>query len=152
DPDDGSYVWHYQTTPAESWDHTATQQMTIADLTIDGRARRVLMQAPKNGFFYVLDAATGELLSAEPLTEIAWATHVDLATGRPVETPEARYDATGRPFRSRQNPNGVHTWHSMSFSRDTGLVYIPIHQSDFTFAAPERFEPVPMLSSVGTGP
>jgi alcohol dehydrogenase (cytochrome c)/quinohemoprotein ethanol dehydrogenase len=126
--------------------------MTIADLVIDGQMRRVLMQAPKNGFFYVLDAATGELISAEPLTEISWATHVDLTTGRPVETPDARYDATGRGFRSRQNPNGVHTWHSMSYSRDTGLVYIPIHQGNFTFAPDRAFALRPMTSNVGIGP
>jgi PQQ-dependent dehydrogenase (methanol/ethanol family) len=133
DPDDGSYRWHYQTTPGETWDHTATQQITIADLAIDDATRRVVMQAPKNGFFYVLDAATGELLSAEPLTELSWATHVDMATGRPVETPEARYNETGETFISLQNPNGVHTWHSMAWSPETGLMYIPIHMYDFAF-------------------
>lgn len=151
DPDDGTYRWHYQTSPAESWDHTATQQMTIADLAIDGRTRRVLMQAPKNGFFYVLDAANGELISARPFTEIAWATHVDLTTGRPVETPEARYDATGRPFLSKQSPNGAHTWHSMSYSRDTGLVYLPVHQADHVFAADTNFGPRALTTNVGTG-
>jgi PQQ-dependent dehydrogenase (methanol/ethanol family) len=133
DPDDGSYVWHYQTSPGETWDHTATQQITVADLELDGATRRVVMQAPKNGFFYVIDAGSGELISAEPLTELSWATHVDMATGRPVETPEARYDVTGEPFVSLQNPNGVHTWHSMAWSPATGLMYIPIHMYDFVF-------------------
>jgi alcohol dehydrogenase (cytochrome c)/quinohemoprotein ethanol dehydrogenase len=110
------------------------------------------MQAPKNGFFYVLDAKTGALISAKPISEISWATHVDLATGRPVETPEARYDVTGKPFRSRQNPNGVHTWHSMAYSRDTGLVYIPIHQADFTFAPDTSFGLKPLTTNVGIGP
>jgi PQQ-dependent dehydrogenase (methanol/ethanol family) len=134
DPDDGSYVWHYQSSPGETWDHTATQQMILADLTIDGRERQVIMQAPKNGFFYVLDRATGELISAEPFTEISWATHVDLETGRPAENPAARFYETGEPFISRQNPNGAHTWHSMAFNPETGLVYFPIHGSPFVFA------------------
>jgi PQQ-dependent dehydrogenase (methanol/ethanol family) len=133
DPDDGGYVWHYQTSPGETWDHTATQQITVADLDIDGQTRRVVMQAPKNGFFYVLDAGSGELISAEPIAELSWATHVDMATGRPVETPQARYDVTGEPFVSLQNPNGIHTWHSMAWSPATGLMYIPIHMYDFVF-------------------
>src|SRR5207344_1330357 len=86
-PDTGAYVWHYQTTPSESWDYTATQHMILADLTIDGRPRKVLMQAPKNGFFYVLDRKTGELISAEKFSKVTWATHVDVKTGRPVEDP-----------------------------------------------------------------
>jgi PQQ-dependent dehydrogenase (methanol/ethanol family) len=148
-PDDGAYVWHYQVSPGETWDHTAAQQITIADLTIDGEARRVVMQAPKNGFFYVLDAATGELISAENFTEITWATHVDLETGRPVETPEARFNETGKPFLSLQNPNGAHSWHSMSYSPETGLVYLPIHGSPFLFGMQESFEPVKMATNVG---
>jgi PQQ-dependent dehydrogenase (methanol/ethanol family) len=141
DPDDGSYVWHYQTTPGETWDHTATQQIVVADLTINGTARRVVMQAPKNGFFYVLDAQTGALISAEPFTAISWATHVDKETGRPVETPEARFYRTEEPFLSLQPPNGAHTWHSMSFSPATGLVYIPIHSQEFIFNDEPSFAP-----------
>ncbi len=149
DPDDGSYAWHYQTSPAETWDHTATQQITIATLTIDGVDRKVVMQAPKNGFFYVLDAATGELISAQNFTEVAWATHIDLETGRPVETPEARYNETGEPFLSTHNPNGAHTWHSMAYSPLTGLVYMPIHGSPFVYGAAETFEPVRMANNLG---
>ncbi len=149
DPDDGSYVWHYQTSPAETWDHTATQQITIATLSIDGAARKVVMQAPKNGFFYVLDAATGELISAQNFTDVAWATHIDLATGRPVETPQARYNETGEPFLSTHNPNGAHTWHSMSYSPLTGLIYMPIHGSPFVYGAAESFEPVPLANNLG---
>ena len=89
-PDTGELVWHYQTTPGDSWDYTAVQQMILTTLSIDGRDRKVLMQAPKNGFFYVLDRATGELLSAKPYVTINWATEVDMKTGRPVENPEAR--------------------------------------------------------------
>ena len=90
-PDTGEYVWHYQTTPGETWDYTATQHMILADVNIDGKARKVIMQAPKNGFFYVIDRASGELLSAKNYVPINWATHVDLETGRPVEIPEARW-------------------------------------------------------------
>ena len=81
-PETGELVWHYQTTPGETWDYTATQSLILADLEIDGRPRRVLMQAPKNGFFYVLDRTTGELLSADPFVEVSWASHVDLPSGR----------------------------------------------------------------------
>ena len=149
-PDTGEYVWHYQSTPGESWDHTATQQIIIADLVIDGQKRHVLMQAPKNGFFYVIDAATGKLISAKNFTQVAWATHVDLATGRPVENPAARYDETGKPFQSTHNPNGAHTWHSMAYSPQTGLVYLPIHGTPFIFGKPAKYNPVKMATNVGS--
>ncbi|MDQ3439188.1 MAG: PQQ-dependent dehydrogenase, methanol/ethanol family, partial [Planctomycetota bacterium] len=84
-PDTGELVWHYQTTPGETWDYTATQHMILAELTVGGRVRKVLMQAPKNGFFYVLDRATGELISAAPYTDVTWATGIDMKTGRPIE-------------------------------------------------------------------
>ena len=151
DPDDGSYVWHYQTSPGESWDHTATQHMIVADLRLDGQVRRVVMQAPKNGFFYVLDAKTGALISAEKFTDISWATHVDMKTGRPVENPSARFYRTGSPFLSLQNPNGAHTWHPMSFSPDTGLVYIPVHKGNFTFTHDAAFTPSPLTTNLGVG-
>ena len=149
DPDDGSYVWHYQSSPGETWDHTATQQIVVADLTIDGAKRRVVMQAPKNGFFYVLDAKTGRLISAKNVTEVSWATHIDLKTGRPVENPAARFNQTGKFFHSRQNPNGVHTWHSMSYSPLTGLVYIPIHTSNFVYGHDRNFKPRVMGTNLG---
>src|SRR6185503_1795026 len=150
DPDDGSYVWHYQTSPGETWDHTATQHIIVADLRLDGgAARRVVMQAPKNGFFYVLDAKTGELISAKNFTDISWATRVDMETGRPVETADARFYKTGRPFLSLQNPNGAHTWHPMSFSPDTGLVYIPVHMGNYTFTHDATFTPSPLTTNLG---
>jgi len=149
DPDDGSYVWHYQSSPGETWDHTATQQIVLADLQIDGATRRVVMQAPKNGFFYVLDAKTGQLISAKNFTDVSWATHIDLKTGRPVENPEARYYKTGKFFYSRQNPNGAHTWHSMSYSPRTGLVYIPIHTSNFVYGNDPNFKPSKMGNNLG---
>ena len=122
-PATGQYVWHYQTTPGDSWDFTATQHMILADLKINGRTRKVLMQAPKNGFFYVLDRATGELISAEAYAEITWAKGIDKTTGRPIENEAARY----RTSFSLQKPGplGAHNWQPMSFNPQTGLVYIP---------------------------
>jgi quinohemoprotein ethanol dehydrogenase len=148
-PDDGSYVWHYQSTPGETWDHTATQQIVLADLTIDGARRRVVMQAPKNGFFYVLDAKTGELISAKNFTDVNWATGIDMKTGRPIENPEARYNKTGKLYRALQNPNGAHTWHSMSYSPLTGLVYIPIHSSNFVFGNDAAFKAKTLATNTG---
>ena len=122
-PDTGEYVWHYQTTPGETWDYTATQHMILADLEVDGKLRKVLMQAPKNGFFYVLDRSNGELLSAEAYSAMTWASGVDMKTGRPVETPDARvFDGKNVSLPSNA---GAHNWHPMSFHPGTGLVYIP---------------------------
>jgi alcohol dehydrogenase (cytochrome c)/quinohemoprotein ethanol dehydrogenase len=148
-PNDGSYVWHYQSSPGETWDHTATQQIVLADLEIEGAQRRVVMQAPKNGFFYVLDAKSGDLISAKNITEVSWATHIDMKTGRPVETPTARYNQTGKFFRSLQNPNGVHTWHSMSFNPTTGLMYIPIHSAEFVYGHDAAYKPRKMAANLG---
>ncbi len=130
-PDTGELVWHYQTTPGEQWDYTATQHMLLADLEIEGRVRQVLMQAPKNGFFYVLDRATGELLSAENYVHVSWASHVDLASGRPVERPEASW---GEGMTSvAPSIVGAHNWHPMSFHPGTGLVYIPAVESSYMY-------------------
>ena len=131
DPDTGEYVWHYQTTPGETWDYTATQHIMLADLEIDGKPRKVLMQAPKNGFFYVLDRETGELISAEKYGEVNWASHVDMATGRPVETAEARvFDGKNVSLPSNA---GAHNWPPMAYNAEAGLVYIP------TIVFPIRF-------------
>ncbi len=134
----GELVWHYQTTPGDSWDFTATQHIMLAELEIDGRNRRVVMQAPKNGFFYVLDRETGELISAEPYTEVTWATGVDMTTGRPVEAPGARYLAERANL--KPGPYGGHNWHPMSFNPETGLVYIPVQDASFVYAQANQFE------------
>jgi quinohemoprotein ethanol dehydrogenase len=126
DPDDGRLVWYYQTTPGDNWDFTATQHMILADLTIDGRERKVLMQAPKNGFFYVLDRQTGELISAEPYVEVTWASGVDSGTGKPVEVAGQDYE-DGLAF-VKPTFFGGHNWQPMSFNPDTGLVYIPAQE------------------------
>ncbi len=132
-PDTGEYVWHYQTTPGETWDYTATQHIILADIEIDGAARKVLMQAPKNGFFYVIDRATGELLSAKNFVDMNWATGVDMKSGRPIENPAARWPGSN-PSLQLPGPLGAHNWHPMSFSPRTGLVYIPAQEIPFAFA------------------
>ena len=136
--DTGRYVWHYQTTPGDDWDYNAAQPMILTDLTIGGRPRKVLLQAPKNGFFYVIDRLTGELLSAQPFTTVNWATHIDLKTGRPVETPEARYGAKG----SRLSPSavGAHHWPPMAFNPSTGLVYFPGQDTAMVYQNVEKFD------------
>jgi PQQ-dependent dehydrogenase (methanol/ethanol family) len=148
DPDDGAYRWHYQTVPGETWDFTATQPIMVATLDFGGTPRRVLMQAPKNGFFYVLDAKTGELVSADNFAPVNWATHVDLATGRPVENPEARYDRTGKPAFVTPTGQGAHNWRPMSFSPRTGFVYFGSRHSALAYV------PIPAeqftVTNVGT--
>ena len=124
-PNDGKYIWHYQTTPRENWDYTATQQLILAELTIKGEERKIIMQAPKNGFFYVLDRVTGELLSAEKFGHVTWATHVDMATGRPVESEFADYQKNGGSY-LWPSPFGAHNWQPMSYSQKTGYIYIPV--------------------------
>ncbi len=121
-PDTGEYVWHYQTTPGEMWDYTATQPMILADLMIDGAPRKVLMQAPKNGFFYVLDRTNGRLISATNYVPTNWASGIDPVSGRPIENPAARYPG-GQVARVQPGSGGAHNWPPMAFSPRTGLVY-----------------------------
>jgi len=137
DPDTGEYAWHYQTTPGDTWDYTATQHMILADLTIDGEDRKVLMQAPKNGFFYVVDRETGEFISGEPFVPVNWASHIDPGSGRPVETPGARYVAGEKVI--FPGAWGGHNWHPMTYSPQTGLVYIPLIGNSEWFANPTEF-------------
>ncbi|MFM1887161.1 MAG: Quinohemoprotein alcohol dehydrogenase [Pseudomonadota bacterium] len=132
----GEYVWHYQTTPNESWDYDNTNQIMTADLTIDGTPRRVVMQAPKNGFFYVLDAKDGALLRAQPYVEgINWATGIDMATGRPVLNPEANYSLHGKGAFVSPSFGGAHNWQPVAFSAQAGHAYIPTIQSTYAFVA-----------------
>jgi quinohemoprotein ethanol dehydrogenase len=123
DADSGRYIWHYQVNPRDSWDYDATQQMILADLGIAGKRRAVLMQAPKNGFFYVIDRATGKLLSAEKFAKVTWAERIDLHTGRPVEMNNLRYEKGAVEF--WPSSAGAHNFQPMSFNPGTGLVYIP---------------------------
>jgi quinohemoprotein ethanol dehydrogenase len=147
-PDTGEYVWHYQETPGEMWDYTACQQITLADIPVDGRARKVILHAPKNGFFYVLDRATGALISAKPYTQVTWATGIDMKTGRPIENPTARYtDKMAGPI--LPGPLGAHSWQPMAYSPLTGLVYIPVQDSGFLYKSDEDFQPKKLANNYG---
>jgi PQQ-dependent dehydrogenase (methanol/ethanol family) len=130
-PDTGEYVWHYQTTPGESWDYTATQQIMLADLNIGGQPRKVLMQAPKNGFFYVIDRANGKLISAKPYDRHHLGDAASTSqTGRPIETP-ARAIETGAS--QVPGPLGAHNWQPMAFNPKTGLGLHPTNVTPFAY-------------------
>ena len=149
-PDNGELIWYYQTTPADTWDFTSVQPMMLADLNWGGRPRKVIMQAPKNGFFYVLDRATGELLAADPYVEVNWASHVDLKTGRPVEIPGADYKDKGTYI--RPGPLGGHNWQAMSYSPRTGLVYIPAQDNGRYYEQPKEVTFVPNEWNLAVAP
>jgi len=142
--DTGRYVWHYQATPGEEWDFDAVQQLLLADLVIDGTRRQVLMQANKNGFFYVLDRKTGRLISAKNFTPVTWASGVDLKTGRPIENAGIRYDQTGKTATILPGALGAHSWHPMAFNPNTGLVYIPAQEIGMTYSTVKNFRPSSM--------
>lgn len=127
DADTGAYRWHFQTTPRDAWDYTATQTLILADLPLgsDGATRRVVMQAPKNGFFYVLDAKTGEFLSGDAFVPQTWTSGLD-ASGRPVETTDARYQKAMQI--TSPGPLGAHNWQPMAFSPAEGLAFIPAQE------------------------
>ena len=138
DPDNGQLRWHYQTTPGESWDYTATQHMILADIEILGKTRQVIMQAPKNGFFYVIDRTSGEFISANNFVPMNWASHVDPKTGRPVEIEETNHKS--QPALTTPGPLGGHNWHPMSYSPKTGLVYIPAQETLFIYSTDGEFK------------
>ncbi len=147
-PDNGELVWHYQTTPGDTWDYTAVQHMILADIEIEGVKRKVIMQAPKNGFFYVLDRTNGEFISAEPYVPVNWATHIDPESGRPVENPDAHY--ANEPRLIRPAPYGGHNWHPMAYNPKAGLVYIPALDIPFSFAQNNAFKYNPGEWNTGT--
>jgi quinohemoprotein ethanol dehydrogenase len=139
-PDTGEYVWHYQEVPGDAWDYDAAAPIILADVTIGGAPRKVLFQAPKDGFFYVLDRATGQVISAKPYTTVTWATGIEPATGRPIESATARYEEGGKGAPLVPGPLGGHAWHSMSYSPQTGLVYIPVVEAGFYYKSEGHFE------------
>ncbi len=152
-PDTGRLVWHYQQVPRESWDFTATQPMILADIPWSGETRKVLMQAPKAGFFYILDRATGELLSANKYVPVNWATHVDLETGRPVIDEEAVDYGFGKdPIFVYPSGMGGHAWNPMSYNPENGLVYIPsIEGGSLTWDATDGHTYRPKQANSGNG-
>jgi alcohol dehydrogenase (cytochrome c)/quinohemoprotein ethanol dehydrogenase len=137
-PDTGEYVWHFQETPEDRWDFDSNQQIIAANITLGGKNQRVVMHAPKNGFFYVLDARTGKFISGTAFATVNWASGLDPVTGRPNVNPEAKYDVTGKPFTSWPSATGAHSWNPMSYSPKTGLVYIPTNEAAFTYAAASK--------------
>ncbi len=137
--DTGKYVWHFQTTPADEWDYDTVQQMTLADIKINGKLRHVIMQAPKNGYFYVLDRKTGKFISGAPYVKVTWSTGLDPKTGRPHEAPGMRYEK--HPIEASPGPAGGHAWQAMSYNPHTGLVYLPSLDSTFRYIAAEQFKP-----------
>ena len=140
DADTGRKKWHYQTTPKDSWDYTATQNMILADLKIGDRVRKVIMQAPKNGFFYVLDRVTGQLLSAEKYTTVTWAERVDMKTGGPILTEQGNFKDSEKLVWPSEA--GGHNWPPMAYSPRTGLVYIPVLEAPMTFkTTPDPYRP-----------
>ena len=141
-PETGQYVWHYQVNPGDDWDYTATQPLMLADLNIAGHERHVIMQAPKNGFFYVLDRETGKLISAQNFVPVNWASRIDLVTGRPVENPAARYDETGVSEGVWPSSRGGHSWQPMAFDPGAGLVFIPAQETAQVFTLDKAFRRV----------
>jgi quinohemoprotein ethanol dehydrogenase len=135
----GKYKWHFQTTPGDNWDYTATQTIILADLPLgeNGAKRRVAMQAPKNGFFYVVDAATGKYISGDAYVPVNWATGLD-ANGRPIEVAAARY--AKEPFQQTPGPLGGHNWQPMAYNPDLGLAYIPAQEIPQAYAEDPRFK------------
>ena len=146
DADTGEYIWHYQTNPGETWDYNSAMDIELATLAIDGKPRDVILHAPKNGFFYVIDRASGKLVSAEKFVKVNWASHIDLKTGRPVENPAARYPGPEGAV-VMPGPMGGHNVQPMSFSPVTGLTYIPAQDTAnfYTDAGVDRknWKPVP---------
>ena len=144
--DDGKYVWHFQTTPGDTWDYTSTQPMVLADLEIEGAMRKVIMQAPKNGFFYVLDRTNGKFISGKPYTKQNWAKGLD-ENGRPIEEDYARYKDPTKNTVIAPGAYGGHNWQPMAFNKDTRLMYIPTHTVSLAFS----HEPVSTFNKVSRG-
>jgi quinohemoprotein ethanol dehydrogenase len=133
--DTGQYIWHYQETPGDNWDYTSTQPMILADIMIDGVPRKVILHAPKNGFFFVVDRTNGKFISAKNFVDVSWATGYD-ANGRPIELPAARGDG---PYDAIPGTDGAHNWHPMSFNPQTGLVYLPVQHSPVSLTPEKSF-------------
>lgn len=148
-PDTGEYLWHYQTTPGDTWDYDAMSPMMLLDLAFfEGEEeRRVLVQPNKNGFIYVLDAVTGDLLKADPFTAVNWAEGIDMATGRPIEVPGARYD-TENAYNLTPGYQGGHGWHANAWNPETGLVYIAAQRAYAVVKGVENFVPNPVGSNL----
>ncbi|HEY7188197.1 MAG TPA: PQQ-dependent dehydrogenase, methanol/ethanol family [Vicinamibacterales bacterium] len=146
DVDTGELKWHYQVVPGDNWDFDSVQHLILADLTINGRPRKVIMQANKDAFFYVIDRVTGQFISAGPFSQVTWAKGIDPKSGRPIVNEEAFYGTDA--ILISPGGGGAHNWSPMSFSPMTGLVYIPTSTNNsFTYAAEMPFAPRPGAST-----
>jgi quinohemoprotein ethanol dehydrogenase len=141
DASTGKLKWHYQTTPDDQWDFDSVGQLMLADLKINGHTRKVIMQAPKNGIFYVLDRVTGEFISAEPFVQVNWTKGFD-AKGRAILNPDAFYDDQ-TAVRIYPGGGGAHNWAPMSYNPTTGLVYLPASYGTYTFRAADEVREAP---------
>ena len=148
-PETGKYKWHFQEVPGDSWDYTATQHIVLADLTIGGVKRKVLMHAPKNGFFYVVDRTNGQFISANNYAPQTWVNGVDPKTGRPNVNPDARFALTGKPVVQSPGPGGAHSWHPMAFNPTLGLMYIPVQLAAFPFIPDPNWKAAKLGYNVG---
>ena len=148
-PDTGRYVWHYQETPGDEWDYDATSPLMLADLKIDGRQRRVLMQASKNGIYYVLDAKTGKLISAKNFVPVSWTTGIDQASGKPHMTDVDRYEITRKIAIVQPGGQGAHSWHPFSYDPQTGLSYFSVIETSGLMKAADTFHGKPMSAITG---
>jgi quinohemoprotein ethanol dehydrogenase len=149
--DTGAHVWHYQEVPGEEWDYDATSPLMTADLKIDGRSRHVLLQASKDGFFYVWDAKSGKVISAKPFVTVNWATGVDPKSGRPILNPDTRYDLTGKTALVQPGGQGAHSWHPFSFNPQTGLVYFSGIETGGVMMSAKSYNYQPMGANTGIG-
>jgi quinohemoprotein ethanol dehydrogenase len=148
--DTGEYKWHYQVVPGDSWDFDSVQPLMLADLTINGRTRKTIMQANKNGFYYILDRVTGAFISAQPFAQVTWAKGIDPETGRPIVHPEAHYDQTKQSVVISPGPGGAHNWSAMSYNPTTGLIYFPASlASSFTYTVQPDFQYAPGRQNMG---
>ncbi len=139
-PETGKFVWYFQTTPGDEWDFDSIADLVLADIKIDGKVRHVIMQAPKNGYFYVIDRKTGKFISGAALQKITWAKGLDPKTGRPIINPEAHYGTEGTVI--WPGPGGGHVWQGMSYNPQTQLVYVtPGMASSFNYVQAKEFKP-----------
>jgi quinohemoprotein ethanol dehydrogenase len=145
----GKYIWHYQMVPEEDWDYTCTSSIVSADLQINDQKRPVLMQAPKNGYFYVIDRKTGKFISAEKIAPANWALGIDPKTGRPTIDPTKHYGLD--PVLVTPGPGGAHNWFPMGYSPRTKLAYLPTYESGMVYALDPNFKPKPFRSNSGWG-
>jgi quinohemoprotein ethanol dehydrogenase len=138
-PDTGRMAWYFQMVPGDEWDFDSVQQLLLADVVIKGQQRKVIMQANKNGFYYVIDRVTGKFISGQPFAQVTWARGLNEETGRPIINPESYYGSQSIPI--APGPGGAHNWSPMSFNPATGLVYLPASPGgSFNYASDPNFK------------